>query len=235
VFFGRRGPVTIAVAAAVIAGILLYVFVQQYKKHVNGTVSTTPVFIATRFIQRGTSTSVVAANTLFQRTLVKSGQVRVGAITDPAVLQGEVAATNIYPGQQLTLGDFTRSDVTIASQLSGTQRAIAIPIDNIRGLVPYVQSGDYVDVLESTGGGGGGQGGAVTTLAQDVLVLSTGGGTGGGGIGGGGGGGGELVLRVTDKTALDFAKVANSGGFYITLRPVYGGTNSVHALTTIGK
>jgi Flp pilus assembly protein CpaB len=227
-FSGRRGPIAIAVAAAVVAGILLFVFVQQYKKSVNGTVSTSAVFVATHFIQKGTATNVLATDNAFQRTLVKTNQIRLGAITDSAVIAGDAAAVNIYPGQQLTTADFTASDSTIATQLTGTQRAIALPIDAIHGLVPYVTAGDYVDVLE---GGGQAGGGGVTTLAQNVLVLAVGGGTGGSGIGSSGSAG-EIVIRVTDKTATAFA---NAGEIWLTLRPPFGAVNSVHPIVKIGQ
>jgi Flp pilus assembly protein CpaB len=227
-FSGRRGPLAIAIGAALVAGVILYIFVQQYKKNVNGTVNNTPVFIATHYIQRGTAANQLAANTLFQRTLVKNSQVVTGAITDPRTLQGEVAAANIYPGQQLTLGDFTRSGVTIASQFSGTERAMAVPVDGIHGLSPFVQAGDYVDVLESISGGGSTGLPLVTTVAQGVLVLAVSGG-GGGGIGGGGAAG-EIVLRVDDKLALPLAAAADGGKIWITLRPAIGAKDSVRAI-----
>jgi pilus assembly protein CpaB len=226
-FSGRRGPLAIAIGAALVAGVILYIFVQQYKRNVNGTVSTTPVFIATHYIQRGTAANQVATETLFQRTLVKSSQVVTGAITDPRTLQGEVAATNIYPGQQLTATDFTRTGVTIASQLSGTERAMSVPIDAIRGLSPFVQPGDYVDVLESIAGGGSAGLPVVATVAHNVLVLAASGAS-GGGIGGGSTG--EIVLRVDDKLALPLAAAADGGRIWITLRPVLGAKDSVRAI-----
>jgi pilus assembly protein CpaB len=226
-FSGRRGPLAIAIGAAIVAGVILYIFVQQYKKNVNGTVSTTPVFIATHYIQRGTAANQLATETLFQRTLVKNGQVVAGAITDPQTIQGEIASTNIYPGQQLTVTDFTRTGVTIASQLSGTERAMAVPVDGVHGLSPFVEPGDYVDVLESIAGGGNGGLPVVTTVAHDVLVLAIGGGS-GGGIGGGATG--EIVLRVDDKLALPLAAAADGGKIWLTLRPVIGAKDSVPAI-----
>jgi Flp pilus assembly protein CpaB len=227
-FSGRRGTLTIAVVAAVAAGVLIFLFVQQYKKNVNGTVSTSPVFVATQFIQRGTATSVIGAESLFQRTLVKSNQVLTGAISDPSAIQGEVVAKNIYPGQQLTAADFTRSNVTIGSELTGTQRAIAVPLDSAHGLVNYVHPGDYVDVLSSfPTGPGGGQGGAVTTLARRVLVLATA--SAGGGIGTTGGN--EAILRVTDQLALAVAFAVDNGKLWLTLRPPIGATDSGSANT----
>jgi len=222
-FSGRRGTLIIAVVAALAAGVLIFLFVQQYKKHVNGTVSTSPVFVATQFIQRGTSANVIASGSLFQRTLVKSNTVVAGAISDPSVIQGEVAVKDIYPGQQLTAADFTASDVTIASQLTGNQRAIAVPVDSAHGLVGYVHGGDYVDLLSSLGSGiGNSAGGAVTTLARHILVLATA--SSGGGIGSSGGN--EAILRVTDRLALAVAYAVDNGKVWITLRPPAGATDS---------
>jgi Flp pilus assembly protein CpaB len=222
-FSGRRGTLAIAAISAIIAGVLLFVFVQQYKKSVKGTVSTTPVFVATHFIQRGTSADVIATGGLFQRTLVKTNQVTTGAITDTAALHGEVAATNIYPDQQLTAADFTRTNVTIASQLSGNERAIALPTDTAHGLVGYVHAGDYVDLMASLPGGAGAQGGLVIPLDQNVLVLATGGG--GGGIGSSNNS--DIVIRVTDRVALAAAAAADNGKVWVALRPTNGATDSI--------
>ena len=219
-FSSRRGALTLAIGAAVIAGILLYAFVQQYRKNATATASNTPVFVATGFIPRGTPADVIASNGLFQRTAVKASQVLVGAIADPSVLHGEVATTAIYAGQQLTAADFTHANVTIASELTGSDRAIAIPVDSAHGLIGFVQAGDYVDVLSSFAGSGGR--GAVVPLVQNVLVLSAPGGGGGGGISGGGGSGGNIVLRVSVKTALALAFAADNGKIWITLRPPVG-------------
>lgn len=229
-FSGRRGPLAIAIGAALLAGLILYIFVQQYKKNVNGTVSNSPVFIATHYIQRGTAANQLASNTLFQRTLVKNSQVVTGAITDPRTLQGEIAATNIYPGQQLTASDFTRTGVTIASQLTGTERAMALPVDGVHGLTPYVQPGDYVDVLESVPAGGNGGLDVVTTVVHNVLVLGVSG-SGSGGIGGGSTG--EIVLRVSDRLALPLAAAADGGKIWITLRPALGAKNSTRAIGSV--
>jgi Flp pilus assembly protein CpaB len=218
----RRGALTIAVVAAVIAGLLIFVFVQQYKKSATATATNTPVYVATSLIPRGTPASLIASGGLFQRTAVKPSQVQIGAIADSSVLHGEVSTTAIYPGQQLTAADFSHSVVTVASQLTGPQRGIAIPVDSTHGLIGFVQAGDYVDVLSSFASGNGR--GVVSTLATNVLVLSAPSAAGGGGLGGGGNSGGNIVLRVTAKTANTFAYAADNGKVWITLRPPVGAT-----------
>jgi Flp pilus assembly protein CpaB len=202
---------------------LLFVFVQQYRKNVNHTAADTPVFVATGYIPRGTAASVVASGQLLQRTLVKSTGVRLGAITDSSLLRGEVATTDIYPGTQITATDFSATGVTIASQLTGTDRAIAVPVDSAHGLVGFVTAGDHVDLLASFGGGNAR--GAVSLLDSNVLVLSApGASTGGGGLGGApaSNAGNNIVLRVNAQDAQKVAYVADNGKLWVLLRPPLG-------------
>jgi pilus assembly protein CpaB len=225
----RGGTIAIAAGAAVLAGVLLFVFVQQYRKSVNSTATNTPVFVASGYIPRGTSATLIASGQLMQRALVKSNQVQAGAIADPSVVRGEVTAVDIFPGQQLTAADFTATNVTIASELRGPDRAIAVPVDSAHGLAGFVQPGDHVDVMASFPGGGAGRG-AVTVLAQDVLVLSAPNGGGGGTLGGNNGG--NIVLRVGYKIAQELAFAADNGKVWITLRPPVG---AVPAGTSSGQ
>src|SRR5579872_579096 len=105
-FSTRRGALTTALVAALLAGILLFAFVQSYKKGTSAPVVNTPVFVASGYIPAGTPVSVIAAGQLIARTTVPASHVVVGAITDPSVIRGEAAAVSIYPGQQLTTTDF---------------------------------------------------------------------------------------------------------------------------------
>src|SRR5439155_26792339 len=61
-------------------------------------------------------------------------------------LRGRVAAADVVPGQQLTSADCTTSSGTLASTLSGRQRAITIPIDGAHGMIGNIHGGDRVDV-----------------------------------------------------------------------------------------
>jgi Flp pilus assembly protein CpaB len=216
----RRGAIAVAATAAVLAGVLIFMFVQGYRSSVDSSASTTPVFVASGFIPKGTSTSLIASGQLMQRAAVKTNAVERGAITDPSVLHGEVTATDIYPGQQLTAADFTATGVTIGSQLTATTRAIAIPVDSAHGLTGFVQAGDHVDVLASFSGAGNVHG-AVNVVAQNVLVLSApSGGT--GGTPGAGSGNGNIVLRVGTPIAQQLAFDADNGKVWIALRPPVG-------------
>ncbi|MGO9823028.1 MAG: Flp pilus assembly protein CpaB [Solirubrobacteraceae bacterium] len=216
-FSTRRGAITTAVVAALLAAVLLFAFVQSYQKGSSATAVNTPVFVASGYIPKGTPVSVIGSAQLLSRTTVPASKAVVGAITDPSVISGEVAASNIYPGQQLAASDFTAANVTVASLLTGNQRAIAIPLDSAHGLVGVVQTGDRVDVLVDGASATSTKG--VVTLDQNILVLAAPSSGGGGGIAGGGSSSGNIILRVTNAQAPALAYAADNQKVWITLRP----------------
>jgi pilus assembly protein CpaB len=223
----RGGAMIVATVAAILAGILLFVFVQRYRTKESTSSATTSVFVARSLIAQGSSADVIASQQLLQRTALRGSQVQSGVIADPSVLHGEVAAKNIYPGQQITASDFTSSG-TIASELSGPQRAVSVPVDPAHGLIGFVRTGDHVDVLASYTAGAGSNHGSVTTLLQDVLVLSVPS-SGGGGVGGSSNS--NITLRVTGQDAPNLAYAADNGKVWVVLRPPLGATQSPSTAT----
>jgi pilus assembly protein CpaB len=217
----RGGAIAVAAAAAILAGILLFVFVQRYRDNTNVASAPTAVFVARGMIPQGMSADLIASQQLVQRTTVKNSQVQAGAIADPGVLHGQVAVDNIYPGQQLTLAEFTRTG-GLSSDLTGDQRAVAVPVDSAHGLVGFLRPGDHVDVLASYTGGGANH--SLSTLLQDIYVLSTPGGT-AGGIGGASTAS-EVVLRIPTKNAGQVAYAAENGKVWMILRPPPPATQS---------
>jgi Flp pilus assembly protein CpaB len=219
----RGGAMAVATVAAILAGILLFAFVQHYRTNQSTSSATTTVFVAHGFIPQGSSADVIASQQLLQRTSLRGSQALAGAIADPSALHGEVAATNIYPGQQITAADFTPA-TTIASGLTTNQRALSVPVDSSHGLIGFVHAGEYVDVLASYTGGAGATRGAVSTLLQDVLVLSAPGAAGGGvGVGTSTS---NIVLRVSDHDATSLAYAADNGKVWIVVRPPLGASQS---------
>lgn len=205
----RRGAMTVAAIAAILAGVLLYLFVQHYKS--NGTPSAAVpanvfVFEATKYIPAGTPAETLASEGLLRKLQVPSKQAVAGAIPDPSVITGEVSATSIAPGQQITAADFTHANVTIGAYLTGTQRAIAVPLDAPHGLTAYLTAGNTVDMMVDNGG-------TTSVLAQNLSVLAN--------------SGGDVVLRVTDKQALQISAAADSTKVWLVLRPPTGAQESV--------
>ena len=114
------------------------------------------MLVAKGLIPKGTSGTVIAEKGLFQAATLPKDDLKVGAISDPAYLNGRVAVADIFPGQQITTADVSAGLTdAIPTQLSGIQRAVAISVGATQGLVGYVASGDRVDVYYQTGSNDG--------------------------------------------------------------------------------
>src|SRR5215208_6483681 len=66
----RRGAYTIAAVAATLAGLVLLVFINQYKDDVNAGLAPAPVLVADRVIPRGTAGSEVITGKLFKPSAI---------------------------------------------------------------------------------------------------------------------------------------------------------------------
>ena len=126
----RSWAIAIGAAAVVLAAILLIVYLDRYRARVGGRNAPTPVLVANRLIPAGTPGTLVASQTMYAPTTLPRKEVEVGAIADPQYLSGRAAAIDIFPGQQFTATDFAADpNATVKSQITGTQRAISISID----------------------------------------------------------------------------------------------------------
>lgn len=215
----RQGTIAIGVAAAVLAAILLLVYLSHYRSSVKGSTEPQTVLVAKSLIPKGTTGASLASKNLFVVTTIPKDQLKLGAISDPAVLRGTVAAADIYPRQQLTTAEFTAASVgALAAQLSGAWRAIALPtLDAAHGLTPDIQAGDHVDVYAQLGGHLG-------LVLSNVLVLAsptqaTPGST--------APVSGNYILRVPTTKAARFAYIGQNGTFWLVLRPANGARRTV--------
>ena len=126
----RGWTLALGIAAAVLAAILLIAYLVQYRSSVNDSTAPTPVLVAKNLIPKGTSGTVIAEKQLFQAATLSKDDLKVGAISDPAYLNGRVAVADIFPGQQITTADLSAGLTdAIPTQLSGKQRAVAIPVE----------------------------------------------------------------------------------------------------------
>jgi hypothetical protein len=96
----------VGVAAALLVAFLLG-YLSHNRNSVKGSTEPGTVLLATRLIPNGTFGSSIAAHNLFVVTTIPKRQIAPRAISDPAVLQGQVAAADIYPHEQLAASDFT--------------------------------------------------------------------------------------------------------------------------------
>ena len=127
-FTTRRGSLLVGAAAAVLAGIILLVYLHSYRNSVNSASSSVSVLVARNLIQKGTPGNIIGTSDQFQVASIPKSQLQLGAFTDPAALAGRIAAADIYPRQQLTSADFNSVSVgALAAQLTGNWRAVGLP------------------------------------------------------------------------------------------------------------
>jgi Flp pilus assembly protein CpaB len=219
----RRGTVMLGAASAVLAAVLLLVYLGQYRKSVSSGAAPISVLVAEKLIAKGTSASVIGSDGLMQVLTIPRDQAKIGAVSDPVLLKGRVAVQDIYPGQQLTLADFTTAtSEAIPTKLVRDQRAIAVPFDSAHGMVGYIQPGDRVDIYVGLYEDQASNVGAVLKLlAENVYVMSVPGADGGGGIRSGGNSS-NFVFRTRGAEAAKIAWSTDNGTLWMVLRPGNG-------------
>lgn len=204
----------VAGLVAVLAAVLVFAALHAAKN--DGAASgTTSVVVARQLIPKGSSAASIAADRAFRVTDVSGAAVVAGVITDISQLRGKVATDDIYPGQQLSMRDFSAGKGSLTTTLATGERAIALPIDQAHGLIGQVRAGDRVDVLggfnlDSTTGG---QRPVMRALASNVAVLKApkSGGTGSSNTG-------VVTLRVKDEVATRLAFAADNGKVWLAVR-----------------
>lgn len=214
----RRGTVAIAAVCVLLAaGILVYA-ASRYRDSVQSSAATRTVLVANGTIPKGTPGDVIASQQLFHAQSVAGKQVSAGAVADTALLHGKVAAADISPGQQLTLGDFTTSGGYV-SQLAPDERVISIALDSSHGLKGVVEAGDRVDVygdLHIEGNRISVSTSVSALLVSNVPVLAVN--QNAGGSLGGSGQQADVVLKVKASDAAAVAFAADNGKVWLVLR-----------------
>jgi Flp pilus assembly protein CpaB len=227
----RQGTIAVGIGAAVLAAILLLVYLRSYRSSVKGSSEPVTVLVAKRLIPRGTTGQAVATKGLYVVTSVPKGQLKLGAISDSSALRGTIASNDIYPSQQLTSADFASTSAgALAAKLTTTWRAIALPtLDAPHGLSGAVQAGDHVDIYgqlnADSPAGPGTQ--VLATLLRNVEVLST-----PTSIAPGAAVAGSYVLKVPSDQAGRVAYMAQNGTIWFVLRPATGAKGSHPAFVT---
>jgi Flp pilus assembly protein CpaB len=165
-------------------------------------------------------------------TSVPKNQLAASAIADPAAIRGRIAAVAIYPGEQLTQQDFTTENATsLPYELTGSERAVAVPVDPVHGLIGQVAAGDFVDVYVSINGSGAAGGRVVVPsqvrlLAPDVMVLAT-------STASSTATSSPTVLEVTTANAAKFAYAADYDRIWLVLRPQVGARRTPPEVATL--
>lgn len=211
----RKGAMTLALLCAVSAAGILVFALGRYRHSVQTVTQQATVLVATGNIPKGTAGSTIAARGLYKAMPVVATQLVPGAISDSSVLAGKVVATNVLPGQQLTLADFT-GVAGVPGLLAPDQRAISVAIDEAHGNTDVLTPGDRVDVY-ATLSAAGNKSASVLLLASNIQVIKVAGAP--TVVGGQTVTGGSLVLAVSSLQAPQVDLAASQGSLYLALRP----------------
>lgn len=214
----RGMAIALGVGAALLAGILLLVYLNRYTSSVDSAKEPTPVLVAKRLVPAGTSGTVIANKDLYQSASIPKEDVKTGAIADPAYLNGRVALVDIFPGQQITTADLSAGTTdALATKITGKQRAFAIPVDTARGMVGNILAGDHVDIYLGLSAAGGN---LLTLLAPNVSILQVPGGQ--TGASAATNDDNIMVLEARAGLAQKIALASDNGTIWFLLRPQAG-------------
>jgi Flp pilus assembly protein CpaB len=170
------------------------------------------VLVAKKLIHKGTPGDYVGSANLFVPTKVPESKAIVGAITDPVAFRGRVAVDDIFPGQQITVADFSlAASAAIQTKLVRAQRGIAVPLDTTHGLLKHISPGDHVDIFV----GFNAPRPVIKLLMQNALVLSTPGAA----NAVGGAKSSSVIIRANYQRAAELAFAADNGKLWVVLRP----------------
>ena len=223
----RRGSLYVAIGAALLAGVAILVYLNQYRDNLQAGRTPVTVLIARQTIPKGTPGSVVAAKGMFTATTIREAQLREGAFSDPASLAGKVATSEVYEGSQLTAGTFSAASTSLAGTLTDRERIVSVPLDSARGLIGQLEVGNRVDVYAAFNvipvrpdgsPANGGQARPVLRMIMSGIPVAA--------VGNNSGGLGSkatnVSLRVNDVQAAKLAFASENGKLWLSLRPSAG-------------
>jgi len=217
----RLRNILIALGLAIIAAILVSVYVTQYKNHVENGQSGAQVYVAARDIPSGTPGDELIDGKYLRKESVKRVNVVRGAITDPKQIAARYVTDAIYEGDQLSLRRLGEAGAEGArGQLTGAQRAIEIDAKPAQVLAGSLKTGDHVDVVATWSAPEGGSHHVSKIVLRDLLVLGAPeSGSSSSSVTSSSSGTTTVQLRVTDTQATKFFYLAKNGEWTLALRP----------------
>ena len=218
----RVRNIGIAIALAIVAGLLTTLYVTNYKRNVQQGEEMVPVYVAAKNIDIGTPGSELSSQKLLKVEHVPRRSVVPGAISKPDQISDSVAVEGIYAGEQISTNRFRAAEEQgIRAQLKGNLRAVQVPGGEAELLVGTLKSGDRVDVVGTWLFPEDSQNHVSRVILRDLLVLrapesnqlqSK--------IGSNPNSPFQAMLAMTDAQAQKFWWLVNNGEWTLQMRPV---------------
>jgi Flp pilus assembly protein CpaB len=168
----RIRNIGIAIALAIVAGLLTTFYVTNYKRNVQHGEENVAVYVASKDIALGTPGSEVTNQKLVRVEHVPRRSVVPGAISQPNQVGELVAVEPIYAGEQISTRRFrTTGEQGIRAQLKGNLRALQLPGSEQQLLAGTLKAGDRVDFVGTWTFPEGKQIHVARIILRDLLVL----------------------------------------------------------------
>ncbi|HYZ18967.1 MAG TPA: Flp pilus assembly protein CpaB [Gaiellaceae bacterium] len=230
----RIRNIGIAVALAIVAGLLTTFYVTNYKRNVQQGEENVAVYVASKDIALGTNGGDIANRKLLKVEHVPRRSVVPGAISQPNQIDSLVAVEPIYAGEQISTRRFRAAEEQgVRAQLKGNLRAVQISGTEHQLLAGTLKAGDRVDVVASLELPNSNDRRASRVVLRDILVLqapntsrlqSK--------IGSDPQQPFSAMFQVTDAQAQKFFFVVTDGDWTLQLRPVTDAADSPESIET---
>lgn len=137
-----------ALALALFGIILTSSYVKSQKANIVKGTERVTVLIAKKDIPAGTKASALKDGGFLEERQVSRSDQAPSALGSLKGVEKLTLNSNMYEGEQLTARKFeTTSNLNIADQIKGTERALTVPFSPTESLGGMVQPGDRVDLL----------------------------------------------------------------------------------------
>jgi Flp pilus assembly protein CpaB len=228
----RVRNIAIAVGLALVAMMLTFFYVTNYKRSVQHQASSVQVYVAAQDVAAGVSGADIVRQHQLQLATVRRSAVVPGAIASPDQLQNVVLAAPLYQGEQVTLRRFT--DVAaqgIRARLTGTMRAVQVAGDPNQLLAGTLHGGDHVDVVANLRVDPNKITNATRIVLRDLTVLAGPDLTGTSRVAPGGTT--SVLLAVTDTQVQRLFYVIKNADWTLELRPIVHASDSPERIETL--
>jgi Flp pilus assembly protein CpaB len=222
----------VPMALAVLAAVLVGIYIVSYRNSVTEGAGLVKVLVASRDIPAGTEGSSIASGGYLKTQSVPKRALVDGSVVSSAPLASMVVADPIYKGEQITLRQFKPlAQGGIFAKFTGEQRAVAVLGKPHQVLAGTLKDGDRVDVVATVKYRSPMNRATSRVVLQNLLVLEA--------------PDAEkaesmradediaAMLVMTDRQSQTMAWVSKMSTWFLALRPTTAPSNSKPSLETL--
>jgi pilus assembly protein CpaB len=170
----RRVLLVVAAIIAALGTLLVFLYVRGADNRANEKYHAVQVLKAVKQINVGETVAAAQAAGKFELGTVGQGERLPDALSSLDALAGQIAQTNIYPGEQIVASKFGTSPASSnALTIPKGMIAVSINLTDTARVAGFVNPGDKVAIFMNASGGGG-LGSFTRLLMSDVQVIAVG-------------------------------------------------------------